>query len=414
MGGQGSRAAREYRSRPTRKIEDPEARARMVAGVRARALQAGRLCAAGAALAGGGGARAAQHGAREQWRVRRGKLFLVPGDSALGYRLPLGSLPYVPPSDYPYHPRPRHDRAARAAARLSRSGSAGAGGTDGASSAVEAVPAAAGGHAAQERVEQHIIEGAVRTAVTVEPRGDHLAVFLPPTEALEDYLELVAAGRGDGRGDAACRCGSRAMPRRPIRGCRCSSVTPDPGVIEVNVQPGVELGARRSRSPRTLYDMAREMRADRRQVHGRRPLGRHRRRQPSRARRAVGDRFAVHPPAGPAQELRALLAAASVAQLSVLGHVHRPDQPGAAHRRGAPRRALRTGDRAGAGAAARRGRDAAAVGGRSAVPQPAGRRDRQHPPHRDLHRQAVLARRADRPARPGRVPRVRDAARARR
>ena len=38
------------------------------------------------------------------------------------------------------------------------------------------------------------------------------------------------------------------------------------------------------------------------------------------------------------------------------------------------------------------------------------RRHRQHPPRRVLHRQAVLARRPDRPARPGRDPRLRDAA----
>ena len=84
-----------------------------------------------------------------------------------------------------------------------------------------------------------------------------------------------------------------------------------------------------------------------------------------------------------------------------------PDQPGAADRRGPPRRFVRTRDRVGACAGARH--PGAAVAGRSPVPQHPGRHHRQHPSRRDLHRQDVFAGRRHRPARPGRVSCVGDA-----
>src|SRR5262249_59381529 len=38
----------------------------------------------------------------EVWRTRRQRLLLVPGDSPIGFRLPLSALPYLRPVDYPH------------------------------------------------------------------------------------------------------------------------------------------------------------------------------------------------------------------------------------------------------------------------------------------------------------------------
>ena len=178
----------------------------------------------------------------EKWTTRRGRLFLVPGDSPVGYRLPLGSLPYVPPAEFPHMvpldpsiPRgklpdpsqptfhqsvPQH-MAEPTEEREQRAASLTADDTT-----------------RQDRVEQELdpISGVVRTAVAVEVREGRLCVFMPPVETVEDYLDLVAAVEVSARRiGVPVQIEGYAPPSDPR--LNVIRVAPDPGVIEVNIHP---------------------------------------------------------------------------------------------------------------------------------------------------------------------------------
>lgn len=151
----------------------------------------------------------------ERWSFKRGHLYLVAGDSPLGLRLPLGSLPEIAFVDYP--------DVLPADPFVAPAGMAAGSGP----------PAACEAAACPEPPPAGDI---VRTALAVEPRDGHLCVFLPPVADGEDYAALIAAIEAVATKLAQpVRLEGYAPPFDPR--LNAIKVTPDPGVIEVNVHP---------------------------------------------------------------------------------------------------------------------------------------------------------------------------------
>jgi uncharacterized protein (DUF2126 family) len=97
--------------------------------------------------------------------------------------------------------------------------------------------------------------GVVRSALCVEPRGGVLYIFMPPVKSVDEYLDLVAAVEATARA-LGVRLLLDGYP--PPSDPRLSHflVTPDPGVIEVNVQPACNWHQLVEQTT-TLYDDAR-------------------------------------------------------------------------------------------------------------------------------------------------------------
>ena len=242
------------------------------------------------------------------WFFRDERMYLMPGDSPMGYRLPLDSVPWVSKTDFPYMieadpfaPRNALPSAATLATRYTT-----------------ASPASTTNRAASDsaqRVEQYLarytrgvppsyearrvmqspIDGSGKPAPTVEP--DHRApkalesaawlsrtalcvevrdpqrangpksseakkdasaktasdtrltqtakgaiyIFMPPMERLEDYLDLLAAVAATAQTlNVQIVLEGYAPPRDPR--LKMLAVTPDPGVIEVNIHPAYNWG----------------------------------------------------------------------------------------------------------------------------------------------------------------------------
>ena len=157
---------------------------------------------------------ATHHWRSSPWPLRRDTLTLIPGDSPLGLRLPLDSLPWVV-EEQRDTPQPRDPM--EAAPPLPEAG-------------------ASASAACNDQPETASPVAVVHTALGIEPRDGRLYLFLPPMEYLEHYVALIELIE-----DTAATMHLPVViegydPPKDER-LRCFKVTPDPGVIEVNVHP---------------------------------------------------------------------------------------------------------------------------------------------------------------------------------
>jgi uncharacterized protein (DUF2126 family) len=188
----------------------------------------------------------------QPWFPLSRRMFLTPGDSAMGYRLPLDAMPWTKPEDVTYtfdtDPFRRRDtlppRPERQMGRFTRTHF----------SDEPESPADKG----KPKKDDSKPVTLTRPALCVQARQGRIYIFMPPVDFLADYLDLVAAIE-----DTAAYLNMPVVfegysPQTDTRIC-VFKVTPDPGVIEVNIHPSASWDELVDRTT-AVYELARESR----------------------------------------------------------------------------------------------------------------------------------------------------------
>jgi uncharacterized protein (DUF2126 family)/transglutaminase-like putative cysteine protease len=146
-----------------------------------------------------------------KWPIKREHLYLLSGDSPMGLRLPLSTLPWVLPKEMdPEFPADPFEKAAELDDLVNVK--------------------------VKQQKAKPTAREVIHTALCVEVRAGRLYVFMPPTNRLEDYLALVQVVENTAATTGLKLSIEGYTPPRDAR-IKMLSVTPDPGVIEVNIHP---------------------------------------------------------------------------------------------------------------------------------------------------------------------------------
>jgi uncharacterized protein (DUF2126 family)/transglutaminase-like putative cysteine protease len=162
--------------------------------------------------------------ASADWRLRRGRIVLLQGDSPAGLRLPLDSISWRPPRPtFPADPLSERKELP-----------------------VDPKP--------DEAVVDDT-DTAPTTALVVEIRDGLLYIYLPPTDELEHFVDLVARVEA-AAAEVDCPVVIEGYGPPPDPRIIAMTITPDPGVIEVNIAPTSSFAEQRDQL-QTLYEEAR-------------------------------------------------------------------------------------------------------------------------------------------------------------